>query len=99
MVQLPPQSPLAGARACNTEPGGDPARKRRRHMRTQAPSESKRGWGPFNSRQLTVIVVVAIVSIVIVIPTAALAAVGTFSSTTSAPAVTAANTATTPNAV
>ncbi|HEV7525867.1 MAG TPA: hypothetical protein VGP92_12935 [Acidimicrobiia bacterium] len=56
-------------------------------MTSDAPTEPKRGLGPFTSRQLTTIVCIAIVSIVVIIPTAALAASGTFTSATSAPAV------------
>jgi hypothetical protein len=67
-------------------------------MGMQASTRSKRGLGPFSSRQLTLIACVAVVSLVAV-PTAAFAASGLFSSATAAPAVTATNTATAANAV
>ena len=59
----------------------------------------KRGLGPFNSRQLTLIACVAVVSAVVIIPTAAFAVVGSFSSNTAAPAVTGFNSSPAPNAV
>lgn len=62
-------------------------------------AETKRGWGPFTGRQLTVIVCFAVVALVVMIPTAALAAAGAFTSTTAAPAVTASNSSTSANAV
>ncbi len=61
------------------------------------PSRGGHGWGPFTSRQLTVIVCVAIVA-AILIPTSAMAAVGAFTSTAATPAVSATNSATVANA-
>jgi hypothetical protein len=62
-------------------------------------SRERRGYGPFTSRQLTMIVCVAIVSIVVVVPTAALAASGAFTSATTAPAVKGTNTSPTAGAI
>jgi hypothetical protein len=65
----------------------------------QKTSQERRAYGPFTSRQLTIIVCVAIVALVVIIPTAAMAASGLFTSTTAAPAVVATNSSPLANSV